>query len=124
MRTNRFARSRAGARAVIVIVGGVLGAANCAMASLLVHYQMNSPTALINSAGAASLEPNLVDPGSPASPSYAATSGVNGSGAFQFDGVNDHFTFSHSGTMYTGLNAAEQFVPGFTTSFWIATTDA
>ncbi len=88
-------------------------------ATLIAHHQMNSPNTLTNSAGAAFYNSNLVDPGGSAAPTFLATGGVSGSGAYQFDGVDDNFGFA-AVPGYTFIQANNL---DWTVSFWIKATD-
>src|SRR4051812_25073603 len=75
----------------------VLGAATTGRAALLAHYEMDAAAPLANTApgGPYTYQPNMTDsaPAPAAVPTYLPTGGVNGSGAYQFDGVDDYMNF-------------------------------
>jgi hypothetical protein len=104
-----------------MVLSVVLAAGTSAQASLVAHYQMNSPTPLNNTITGDVDRPNMTDPGLTASPTFLAAGGVRGSGAYQFDGVNDYLGFASAG--YTFFSAAVS-PTDFTVSFWIKTTDS
>jgi len=95
-----------------------LGLVSSASATVVARYDMNSPTQFLNNAGATFYEPNFVDPGGSSSPTYLANGGFKGSGAFQFDGVNDYLGFDLAGYLFIATANSN-----WTVSFWIKTTD-
>lgn len=95
-----------------------LGLALPASASVIARYDMNSPTQFLNNAGATFYEPNLVSPGGSSAPTYLANGGFKGSGAFQFDGVNDYLGFDLASYLFIAPSFSN-----WTVSFWIKTTD-
>jgi len=128
MRSNRCfiprARRACPSLALATALLTVAAVAQPSRAALIASYQFNSPTPLVNSAGASTYEPNAADPGGAATPTFLSNGGVNGSGAYQFDGTANYLAFAANADMYIGLNLAQQFVPDWTASFWVKTTDA
>jgi hypothetical protein len=96
----------------------VLLCTNQSPASLLAQYNMDYPSPLVNSAGATFYQPNMVNPGGSASPTFLPWGGEFGGGAYQFDGVNDYLTFGGAGYLFLANNNSD-----WTVSFWIQTTD-
>lgn len=107
----------------------VLGAAASAHGALLASYQMESPTPLNNAVTTEFYRPNFTNPNGANGPTHLPAGGVNGSGAYSFDGVDDYFGFAGPGYLFLGY--APGVTPGpsdpqnhdFTFSFWIKTTD-
>jgi hypothetical protein len=103
----------------VLVCAIAVGVAGSSRAALIASYQMNSPSPLANSAGATLDNPNFLDPGGSASPTFLSGGGANGSGAYRFDGVNDYFAFN-SAANYTFI---QQNNLDWTVSFLIQTAD-
>jgi hypothetical protein len=99
-----------------------LSGAMSAQGALIAHYQMDLPSPQDNPfpLDANRPAPDLVAPGGGQTPTHLVTGGVSGSGAYQFDGVDDYFGFASPGYLFLGNGTTHNW----TYSFWINTTDA
>ncbi len=81
-------------------------------AELVVHWTFDDGTAQDKAAAGVTL--NGIIPGGSYTPTYLSTGGINGSGAFRFDGSDDFLTPSFVYDMGNG---------DWSVSFWIKTSD-